>query len=153
MSKSHKRERDLSTSNRIATRPRVFSRPSPIQATPETWPRNALSTSWDFDPAPSPAFDQRRFDFAHPFSQPAKLRPTSQPRQIALRRPASGRSTVAAYQRANATPWASVAFSAPANTIACIRRKRRKQVLFAKRLTKRGRGTRKRFNSLSSIGC
>lgn len=46
-----------------------------------------------------------------------------------------------------------VAFSAPKHVVVCVRRKTRKEVLFAKKLTKRGSGSRKHRNPWSEISC
>lgn len=44
-------------------------------------------------------------------------------------------------------------FSVPDKTLICVRRKERKEVLFAKRKTKKGSGSKKRKNWFSKIGC
>lgn len=44
-------------------------------------------------------------------------------------------------------------FKDPKKTVVCIRRKNRRQVLFAKRLTGRGSRSRKRYNDNSNISC
>jgi len=46
-----------------------------------------------------------------------------------------------------------IAFSAPAETLVCIRRKRRKQVLFAKRKTGKGGQRRPRRSRWSDVKC
>lgn len=47
----------------------------------------------------------------------------------------------------------SVAFQTPSKVLICVRRKQRKEVLFAKRKTGRGGQRRPRFNYYSSISC
>lgn len=46
-----------------------------------------------------------------------------------------------------------IAFSAPAETLVCVRRSRRKQVLFAKRKTGKGGQRRPRRNKWSDVKC
>lgn len=46
-----------------------------------------------------------------------------------------------------------VAFSAPKHVLVCIRRRMRKQVLFAKRLNRKGSGSRKHRTAWSEIKC
>ena len=47
-----------------------------------------------------------------------------------------------------------VAFSAPKNVLICIRRKRRKEVLFAKKQTRKGAGAKRhRRNYFSEVTC
>lgn len=126
----------------------VLDRPSPVQTWPSTTFRNALS--WTAEPA----FDLRTWNF----EQPRRIVRVDQPHRtitpiVRQKRPASGRSTVRAYQLANSTPWASLASPAPSRTLHCIRRKQRKQVLFAKRLTRKGAGSSRRHTELSQIGC
>lgn len=126
----------------------VLDRPSPVQ----TWPLTTFSNALGF--SPEPAFDLRTWNF----EQPRRIVRVDHPHRtvrpiVQQKRPASGRSTVAAYQRANSTPWASLASPVPSRTLHCIRRKERKQVLFAKRLTRKGAGSSRRHTELSSIGC
>lgn len=48
----------------------------------------------------------------------------------------------------------TIKFAAPKSTLICVRREQRKQVLFAKKKTKKGAGSRKRFrNWFSSVSC
>lgn len=47
----------------------------------------------------------------------------------------------------------SVGFSAPAKVLICIRRKTRKQVLFALKRTRKGSGSRKTRNYWSDVKC
>lgn len=44
-------------------------------------------------------------------------------------------------------------FAQPAKTVMCVRRKTRREVIIAKSFTKRGRGSPKRKNWYSKIGC
>lgn len=46
-----------------------------------------------------------------------------------------------------------IAFSAPAETLVCVRRRRRKEVLFAKKHTGKGGQKRPRWNRWSSTKC
>lgn len=46
-----------------------------------------------------------------------------------------------------------VGFADAPNVIVCVRRKRRREVLFAKRKTRKGAGSRRRRNQFSNIRC
>lgn len=50
-------------------------------------------------------------------------------------------------------PAPGLAFTRPAQVTMCVRRKQRREVILAKKFQKRGRGTPKRKNWYSKIGC
>lgn len=47
----------------------------------------------------------------------------------------------------------SLRFAVPEQTAICVRRNQRKEVLFAKKKTRRGSGSKKHFNWFSKISC
>ena len=88
--------------------------------------------------------DLRSFDF-EPVSRPAlsSRGGTASVTAIAPIKPKSAPSKVP-YQ---------IAFSAPAETLVCVRRKRRKEVLFAKRKTGKGGQKKARWSKWSKYRC
>ena len=89
--------------------------------------------------------DRRSFDF-WPDSRPARLFTGSTASVTAT--PVAKKTP----QARNRVPY-QIAFSAPAETLVCVRRKRRKEVLHAKRKTGRGGQRRPRRNAWSNTKC
>lgn len=88
--------------------------------------------------------DLRAFDF-EPDTRPARLLSGVTASVGATHAPKKN-------QAPSKVPY-QIAFSAPAETLVCIRRKRRKEVLFAKRKTGRGGQRRARWSKWSNTKC
>lgn len=100
-----------------------------------------------------PTFDLRTW---HP--NPV-TRPIAEPRaasRVTVKNGAvsvSGPSRTAVGNRRAGTLSPHVGFAAPKQVSVCIRRKTRRSVLFAKKRTRKGAGSRRKHNQWSSIGC
>lgn len=88
--------------------------------------------------------DGRTFDFA-PDTRPARL-------FYGINASVGATHAPKKNQHPSRVPY-QIAFTAPAETLVCVRRKRRKEVLFAKRKTGKGGQRRARHNKWSKYKC
>lgn len=101
-----------------------------------------------------PSFDLRRFHpdpITRPISEPRIASKLKVPSNGAVSVSGSSRTAVG-NRRAGTLPH-QVAFSQPKQVSVCIRRKTRREVLFAKNRTLKGSGARRTRNQWSGIKC
>lgn len=87
--------------------------------------------------------EDRRAFHPKPFTQPAGTLKRSAARLVVPKAKTSPRASLP-HQ---------VAFEAPKHVLICVRRKQRREILFAKRKTRAGAASRKHRNQWSSIKC